>query len=184
VHVDEVDVLLLVRVEAGRDEEEVRPEARDHRLDELLEGPHPFRIPAAGAQRHVHGGRAALPLRARSRVDADLVQRCVENRVVARECVLRAVPVVDVEVDDRHPLHAVLHLHVPCRDRDVVHEAEAHRAARRSVMAGRSHERERAGLRRFDRAARSQQASLPARLRGDRVRIVEPRRLAQLLQDF
>src|SRR5207249_10993359 len=98
------------------------------------------------------GGRAAFPDRARARIDARLMQRVLEDGVVSCEGILRAVAVMDVEVDDRDPLHAVLGLHVACGHRDVVEEAEAHAAYWRRMVAGRSDEREVSGLGRLDRA--------------------------------
>ena len=56
---------------------------------------------------------------------------------VAPEDVLRAVAVVDVEIDDRDALDAVGRLGVARGDRGVVEEAEAHRRRRLGVMAGR-----------------------------------------------
>ena len=51
---------------------------------------------------------------------------------------LRAVPVMDVEIDDRHPLGAVRRLGVARGDRGVVEEAEAHRVRGFGVMARRA----------------------------------------------
>jgi hypothetical protein len=70
------------------------------------------------------------------------MQRDEQNRVVLPEDLLRAVAMVDVIVDDRHAADAVNGLHVACSDGDVVDEAEAHRALRERVVAGRADERE------------------------------------------
>ena len=70
-----------------------------------------------------------------------LVQRDEENASVVAEERLGAVPVVDVEVDDRDPLEPELGLRVPGRDRDVAEDAEAHRRrprARGGRAAGRA----------------------------------------------
>ena len=53
--------------------------------------------------------------------------RAVKDRWVGPEDVLRAVAVVDVEVDDRHPFGAMPPLRVPGRDRRVIEETKAHR---------------------------------------------------------
>ena len=112
------------------------------------------------------------------------MQGDVEDGVVGGEDVLRSVAVMDVEVDDRDAADSALQLHVACRDGDVVHQAEAHRTARRGMVARRPHERKGAGLRRLDRTTGREQAGLPARLGRDRVGVVEPGRLVQLLQDL
>ena len=83
-----------------------------------------------------------VPGAARTRVERPLVQRREEHRVVAAEDRLRAVPVVDVDVDDRDARETELRLRVARRDRHVVHEAEAHRAVGERVVARRAHERE------------------------------------------
>ena len=69
--------------------------------------------------------------------------REVEQVRIIPEDVLRSVPVMNVEVDDRDPAHA-LSLQRACRDRDVVEQAEAHRVRRHGVMTGRPHREERA----------------------------------------
>ena len=53
-----------------------------------------------------------------------------QHPLVAGDDVLGAVAVVDVEVDDRHPLQAAHVERMPRRDGDVVEEAEAHRLRR------------------------------------------------------
>jgi len=54
------------------------------------------------------------------------------------EDLLRAVPVVDVPVEDRDLFPAVLRLRVARGDRDVVEYAEPHRAALSGMMARRA----------------------------------------------
>ena len=58
-----------------------------------------------------------------------------EHRGVVAEDRLGAVPVVDVEVDDRDTGEAELGLRVARRDGDVAEDAEAHRGARERVVA-------------------------------------------------
>ena len=54
----------------------------------------------------------------------------------------------------------------------------------RRVVPGWPHKRKSARLRRLDRRPGSQERALPAGLRRDRVRVVEPGRLVQALQDI
>jgi hypothetical protein len=77
---------------------------------------------------------------------------------------LRSIAVVHVEVDDRDATDAAHRLHVACCDRNVVHQAKAHRALRRRVVSRRPHEREPTGLGGVDRAAGREEARLPAGL--------------------
>ena len=58
---------------------------------------------------------------------------------VGPEDVLRAVAVMDVEVDDRDALGAMLRARIEGGDGGVVEQAEAHGAVRFRVMAGRAH---------------------------------------------
>ena len=92
------------------------------------------------------------------------MQRDVEHRRVLPEDRLRAVPVVDVPVDDRHPLRPELCLRRAGGDRDVVEEAEAHRAVGGRVMAGRPDDRERTARGRLDRRARGKEGGVVGRL--------------------
>ena len=169
-------------VEAGRDEQQFRREPRDRGLHSSLERLQPLGIAAPGAQRHVDRRRATFPRGTGAGVDAGLVQGRVQDRIVTVEDVLRPVAVVDVEVHDRELPDAVLLLHVACGDGDVVHEAEAHCPGGRRVMPRRANERKRPSLGGVDRAPGREQRRLPARRGRDRVRIVEPRRLGEVLE--
>ncbi len=86
----------------------------------------------AGAKRGVDDlvVLAALAERAGAGIERHLVGRGVEHVRVAPEDVLRAVAVMDVEIDDRDALGAVDGLGVARGDRRVVEEAEAHRRRR------------------------------------------------------
>lgn len=66
-----------------------------------------------------------------------------QHALVVRERRFGTVAVMHVEVDDRDALEPVHVERMPRRDRDVVEEAEAHRARRLRVMAGRPHAAER-----------------------------------------
>src|SRR5581483_12228605 len=92
--------------------------------DPLVEGGEPLGVAGARGQGYVHGRLRLLVRPAAPGEDAALVQGRVEDGVVRPEDVLRAVAVVDVEVDDRHMLRATGRLHRPRGDRDVVQQAE------------------------------------------------------------
>ena len=70
-----------------------------------------------------------------------------------------------VVVDDRDALEAELALRDARGDRDVVEEAEAHRAVAQRVMSRRSYECEAALQRRFDRRSGRERRCLERRLR-------------------
>jgi hypothetical protein len=80
---------------------------------------------------------------------------------------------MDIEVDDRDPFEAELSLCRSSGDRHVVEHAEAHRAARESVMPGRTDERESTAERGLDGRARRQRRGFECRRRADGV-AVEP----------
>ena len=63
--------------------------------------------------------------------------RAIHHGLVGPENILRAVAVMDVEIDDRGAGKAVLLLRVARGDGGVVEEAEAHRLRRLGMMAGR-----------------------------------------------
>ena len=114
---------------------------------------------SAGQPVLAHGGAKLLAARARRKRDVDHVRgRIVEARIgiermlerrhhqhprIAREDVLGAVAVMDVEIDDRHALDPVDLERVRRAHRDVVEEAEAHRAVALRVVAGRADRAER-----------------------------------------
>src|SRR5581483_3611276 len=139
--------------------------------DPLVEGGEPLGVAGARGQGYVHGRLRLLVRPAAPGEDAALVQGRVEDGVVRPEDVLRAVAVVDVEVDDRDARGVARGLHGPGGDRDVVQQAEAEGGDRRRVVTGRADERERAPAGGVDRAPGGEQRRLVARLRGDRVRL-------------
>ena len=158
-----------VRIEARRDEHELRLEALHRGLDDVGERVQILLVPRARRQRHVERRLALLVRPAGAGIERPLVERGEEHRVVVPERRLRPVPVVHVEVDDRHALAS------GCarRDRDVVEDAEAHRAIGQRMMAGRPHEREATAARRLDRRSGGERRSLEGRVGRDRV-AVEP----------
>ncbi len=135
------------RVEARRDQDEVRREETRDRQQHAVEGGEVLGVAHAAAPRHVDGEAAAgaaadLRERPRARVERRLVRREVEDRRVLPEGVLRAVAVVEVPVDDEDPLGGPGGLERARRDGDVVEETEAHGAVGLGVVAGRTDERE------------------------------------------
>ncbi len=87
------------------------------------------------------GAAARLDFATGAGVVRVLVQRVVRHRGIVIEDLLGSVPVVDVPVDDEHPLAAEA-LEVPRRDRHGVEQAESHRPVARRVVTGRAHEAE------------------------------------------
>ena len=167
-----------MRVEAGRDEQQLGLERRDRR-------PRPARTPRGSPRRRCRRRAAGCssvspcsPGPAGARVERPLVERDEEDRRVVADDRLGAVAVVDVPVEDRDPPDAELGLRPARRDRDRVEEAEAHRAARLGVVPGRPREREAAAARRLDRRAGGEQRRLEGRRGADRVG-VEPARRAR-----
>lgn len=143
------------RVEAGRDEHEVRRELAG---DRHHDGPERGQVLGvaerrrhAARPRDVHveaqpGARPALRGAAGAREEVAVVvpvDREVEHAAVLVEHLLRAVAVVHVPVDDQHLADLGQPLpQQPRRDRDGVEEAEAHRLVGLGVVAGRPHHRE------------------------------------------
>ena len=71
---------------------------------------------------------SSLARRASPGVIGVLVSREIENRRIVPEDFLRAVPVMDVPVDDQNTFNAVLRLSVPRADRGVIKKAKSHRS--------------------------------------------------------
>jgi len=138
--------IMLVRIEAGRDHDQVRAEvvqrtqdARRERLPERLAG-------IARAQRRVPDvADARLRQVAGAGEQRHLVGRTVEEVLVGPEDVLRAVAVVDVEIHDRDALGTVADTGVVGCDGGVREQAEAHGAVGLGVVPRRAHLAERVG---------------------------------------
>ena len=110
-------------------------ELRHGRLHGVLERVEVLLVARAGGHRDVQGRVPLLRRPAASGIERPLVERAEEDAVVVPEDRLRAVAVVDVEVDDRDALEAELALRRARRDRDVVEQAEAHRPVGQRVVA-------------------------------------------------
>src|SRR5262249_35148223 len=82
-----------------------------------------------------------LGRRAAAGVERELVDREVEDVRIVPEDVLGAIAVVNVPVEDRDPGGA-LGARGGRGDRDVVEQAESHRAIARGVVTGRAYDRD------------------------------------------
>src|SRR5208283_425642 len=143
VRLDEIEVterIEAVAVEAGRDDDEIGREVGDARQDRRFHRLAEGFAPVAGAQGSVYDliVRASLPDLPRAGKERHLMGRCVHNVPVVPEGVLRAVAVMDVEIDDRDALGAIDRLRVTRGNGRVVEETEAHRHRDFSMMARRA----------------------------------------------
>ncbi|OQC04330.1 MAG: hypothetical protein BWX79_02517 [Alphaproteobacteria bacterium ADurb.Bin100] len=131
------EVIAAVGVEAGTDEDHLRrmglKPVNPHHLDDLAH----IHAPGMGRDRHVHqirSIRAGTP----DRIEGMLVETGHQDALVPGDDVFGAVAVVDVEVDDGHPLQPMALQRVLGRNRHVVEKAEAHRLVTARMMARRS----------------------------------------------
>src|SRR6185437_8946272 len=81
---------------------------------------------------------------ARAGIERHLVAGYVQHARVVAENGLRAVAVVDVEIDDGDTVETVRTERVRGGGRDTVEQAEAHRFVAGRVVSGRTHRAERA----------------------------------------
>ena len=138
--------IVLVRVEAGRDDDQVRAEGLRDGQEDLVEGRAQVGVGPSRGERHVHrvagaGALARLVGRTGPRVEGELVHRLVEHVAALPERRLRPVPVVHVPVQDEHPRCAERPRRLG-RHRGVVEEAEPHHLVRLGVVTGRADQRE------------------------------------------
>lgn len=131
-------VVLTVGIEAGADENHLRPEAVQCRQEFFR-----HRRPEAGAVgigRQRRGDDVpAHRVGAAVRIEGVLEARTEQHARVVLEDFLGAVAVVHVEVDDGHALEAVVFQGMRHADGDIVENAKAHRAVAAGVVAGRPH---------------------------------------------
>src|SRR3989442_13343941 len=135
--------VVLVRIEAGRHQQEVGMECGECRTDLLFPGAEKPRIAAAARERYVEdiAMRSALSGSAGPRIKRVLMGRRVEDLGIIFETVLRAVAVVDIEVEHAQAANAP----GACRQEaygDVVDQAEAHGLRVLGVVAGRPYHRD------------------------------------------
>src|SRR5439155_8648858 len=114
------------------------------RQDALVPGHAELLAAAIGLERHVGDivVDAALARRAGAGIERILMRRAVEQRGVRLDYGLRALAVVDIEIEDGDAARAVLGLRMARADRHAVEQAEAARRVGRGMMAGRPHRRE------------------------------------------
>jgi hypothetical protein len=142
IGLDEIEAperIEAVRVEARRNDEEVGAERLDARQDRGLERLAKGFAAVAGAQRRIDDliMRAALASLARAGLERHLMRRGVHGARVVPENVLRAVAVMNIEIDHGDTLGAMNGLRMPGGDGRVVEEAKAHRRGAFGMMAGR-----------------------------------------------
>src|SRR5450631_4063470 len=130
-----------MRVEAGRDHQNLRLEFAQARQDYGLERLAESVAAVAGRERRIDDGvvLAALAYRAGAGIKWHLVGRAIHDGFIRPENILRAVAVMHVEIDDGRALDLVAVLRIARGDRHVVEQTEAHRPRRLSVMAGRAY---------------------------------------------
>src|SRR5438067_8456188 len=94
--------IVLVSVEPGGYQQQLRVEFRQCRPDLLFPGAEKQRIAAATGERHVEDVAmcSALSRTAGPRIEGVLMGRRVENLGVVFKTVLRAIAVADIEVED------------------------------------------------------------------------------------
>jgi len=127
-------------VEAGRDQQQLRPEGLQRRQQAGPPGVAERRAAAARGQRRVdHVADTGVVLQAGTGVQRMLVRAQVLHAWFGGEDGLGAVAVVHVEIDHRHARQAVRVHGVRGADGDAVQQAEAHCGIAGGVVAGRAH---------------------------------------------
>ena len=133
-----------VGVEAGRDQHQLRGVFEQYGDDDVLDQRHPHLLVGPGGDRRVD--RVAEPVAgagvaesAGAREQAALVDAGEQHVSTPAEHVGGAVAVMDVPVDDHHPLAVELPDRQLGGDGDVVEQAEAHRPVGERMMARRAH---------------------------------------------
>ena len=127
-----------MRVKSGRNDDQVGAGFLQCRKDAGLERFAKMVAAVIGRQRGIEDiALAGFAQCACARIKRHLVRRAVDHAVVIIEDVLRAIAVVHVPVNDRHPLGAIGLLRVPCRDGRLVEQAEAHGGVFLGMVAGR-----------------------------------------------
>ena len=138
--------IAFVRIEACRDQEQVRPELTNDRHDHFVKRDMVIIDGRTHLEWQVHGCTSARSLAnfisgSSAWVIWILMRRDVQHTRVALEGVLRAIAMMNVVINDRNA-RGTQRLRMSCRDRDVVEQAEAHRPIAFGVMTRRPNERE------------------------------------------
>src|SRR5436309_9507616 len=131
------------RVETGGDDDEIWREPSLDFMDGIGECLPVLASRRPRTQRNIQSktfsfAASSLARRASPGIIGVLVSRKLENCRVVPEDLLRAIPVMDVAVDDQNSFNAVLRLRVPRADRGVVKQAKSHRSRSRVIMAART----------------------------------------------
>ncbi len=187
-------------IEPGGNENELRLKRLRGRGEVRVERRQVFGVAAAGhhgqvQRRALARAPAALVGVARAGVEGRrvAVHAAEEHTRVVLERMLRAVAVMNVEIEDQHPLDAVAIQQPPGRQRDVVEQAKPHRQVPLRVMPGRAHHAKsvlqytpRDAIGRIEHAPRRQQADVVTSRTDSAVGAVDVRlaRDAVLVQAF
>lgn len=148
-HVHATERIAQMSIEPGRQQNDVRVVLVDAAEDVILDRREVLHVPAAAGKRNVLRETAAgsgtdLVRGAGAWIKRIAVHRGVEDVVALFEEVLRSISVMDVEVEDEHPLDSRLFAQ-PFRDAgDGVEETKPHRLGAFGVMSGRAGDDERA----------------------------------------
>ena len=138
-HAQRTERVALMGIEAGRDDDELRSECVERGQNPVLECLAQFHAAVACSERRIEDiAHPGLADRAGAREQRHLMRRGIEHARIGVEDLLRAVAVVDVEIDDRDPLQPVVTLRVSRADADVVEQAEPHRPFGFGVVARRT----------------------------------------------
>ena len=118
-----------MRVEAGRNDDQIRAKRFDARQKPRFHRLPEHRAIVARGERCIHDivMLAAFVARASAGKQRHLMRRGIEDGAVGPEYFLGSIAVMHVEIEDRHPFGAMRGLRVAGRDRRVVEEAKPHR---------------------------------------------------------
>ena len=131
--------IICVRVEASRNQQNVRIEIAQARQNHPLEGVAKFCRSCPGRQGSIDDvSDTNLARRTCSRIERRLMAGCVEQVFVRLEHVLGTVPVMDVEIHHGCSLEAVRGAGMKGADRDTVEQAKSHGASAFGMMARRT----------------------------------------------
>src|SRR6202521_995898 len=136
--------VVFVGVEAGRHQQQLWTKRREGRANFLFPGTEKNRIAAATSERNIEdvAMRPAFAGTPGPRIERELMGRRVEGLGVVLETVLRAVAMVNVEVEYPDAANA-LGASRDEADSHIVDEAEDHGLVVLGMMTGRPHDRER-----------------------------------------
>ena len=135
-------VIFDMGIEAGRDEQHLRPMRFQARQPHLFEGLAQRCAIGATRQRYVHHVRR-MTVSTAVRIVGMTKAREHQHALIAGENFFCAIAVMDIEIDNRHPLQCVLRHGMTHRQRDVVEHAKAHGAVVFGMVSGRTHAAER-----------------------------------------